>query len=120
MVGKIRQAVVGLVAKTRQVVGGMVSKVGEWISGKPAVRPVVLKPVANRALKPVRLAYAVAALFVFGLMVSFSDVFAAAAVDAGVQEAADAFELTFTLVKGIALTILTFAVGFKLAKRWLK
>lgn len=46
--------------------------------------------------------------------------FAAAAVDAGVQEAIDSFELTFGGVKTVVLTILVFAVGYKLARKWLK
>lgn len=59
-------------------------------------------------------------VMLFVLAISAMNLQAAAAVDAGIQEAADSFELTFELVKGIVLTILVFAVGYKLAKKWLK
>ncbi len=52
--------------------------------------------------------------------VAGSTAMAAAAVDSGVQNAIDSFDLTFTAVKTVVLTILVFAVGYKLAKRWLK
>ncbi len=59
-------------------------------------------------------------VMLFVLALSANSSHAAAAVDSGVQNAIDSFDLTFSAVKTVVLTILVFAVGYKLAKRWLK
>lgn len=113
----------GLLKKIIVSTCSTVAKAADWVAKKlapaPAKQAVVLRAPQRGIVPRLKEVAFAACAAVAVLYATTATTFAAAAVDAGIQEASDSFNLTFTLVKAGAIGVLIFAVGYKIARRWL-